>query len=171
MTNGKQDEFDRMLDAALAKYAAVEPRTGLEERVLANLRAEQARVPDQAWWRWSAIAAVAAVVVVAVALSLRSDKPSHPDVANHPPTPIEAAKERATGIISIAHRSGTRPARPSTARKPGMRPLPPEVTGTVSFAPAPERTGKTSAELCCGESRAGRAARPGPNRGTSPGST
>jgi hypothetical protein len=38
MTNGKPDEFDRMLDAALAKYAAVEPRTGLEERVLANLR-------------------------------------------------------------------------------------------------------------------------------------
>ena len=48
MTNRKQDEFDRMLDAALAKYAAVEPRTGLEERVLANLRAEQARVPDHA---------------------------------------------------------------------------------------------------------------------------
>jgi|HubBroStandDraft_6_1064221.scaffolds.fasta_scaffold26161_3 hypothetical protein len=137
MTNGKQDEFDRMLDAALAKYAAVEPRTGLEERVLANLRAEQARVPDQAWWRWSAIAAVAAVVVVAVALSLRSDKPSHPDVANHPPTPIEAAKERATGIISIAHRSGTRPARPSTARKPGMRPLPPEVT--IARAPKLEQ--------------------------------
>jgi len=127
MTNGKQDEFDRMLDAALAQYAAVEPRTGLEERVLANLGAEQARVPDHAWWRWSAIAAVAAVIVIAVALYLRSDKPSHPVVANHPPTPIRAPKERGTEIISIAPRSGTQPARPSTARKPAMRPSPPEV--------------------------------------------
>jgi hypothetical protein len=127
MTNGKQDEFDRLLDAALAKYAAVEPRTGLEERVLANLRAEQAHLPDHAWWRWSAIAAVAAVIVVAMALSLRSDKPSHPVVANHPPTPIQAPKEPGTEILSIVHRSGTRPARPSTAPKPEMRPSPPEV--------------------------------------------
>jgi hypothetical protein len=127
MTNGKQDEFDRRLDAALRKYAAVEPRIGLEERVLANLRAEQARVPDHAWWRWSAIAAVAAVIVVAMALSLRSHKPSHPVVANHPPTPIQAPKERGTEILSIAHRSGTRPARSTTAPKPAMRPSPPEV--------------------------------------------
>ena len=139
MPNGNQDkdEFDRMLDAALAKYAAVEPRTGLEERVLANLRAEQARVPDHAWWRWSAIAAVAAVFVVAVALSLRSDKPSHAVVANHPPTPIQARKERGTEILSIAHGSGTRPARPSTARKPEMRPSPPE--GATARAPKLEQ--------------------------------
>src|ERR1700685_4814875 len=120
MTNGKPDEFDRMLDAALAKYAAVERRTGLEERVLASLRAAQARVLDHTWWHWSAIAAVAAVVVAAVALSLRSDKPSHPVVANHPPTPIQAPKERETEIISIGQGSGTRPARPSTERKPEM---------------------------------------------------
>jgi hypothetical protein len=137
MTNGKQDEFDRMLDAALAKYAAVAPRTGLEQRVLANLRAGQARVPDHAWWRWSAIAAVAGVIVVAVALSLRSDKPSPPVVASHPPTPIQAPKERGTEILSIAHRSGTRPTRPSTARKPAMRPPPPEVA--IARAPKLEQ--------------------------------
>jgi len=127
MTNGKPDEFDRTLEAALAKYAAVEPRTGLEERVLANLGAERARVPDHAWWRWSAIAGVSAVIVVAMALSLRSDKPSHPVVANHPPTPIQAPQERGTEIISIAPRSGTRPAPPSTAPKPALRPWPPDV--------------------------------------------
>ena len=47
MANEKQDELDRMLDATLAKYAAAEPRAGFEERVLANLRAERARVPDR----------------------------------------------------------------------------------------------------------------------------
>ena len=37
----ERDPLDRDLDAALAKYAAVEPRAGLEDRVLANLRAER----------------------------------------------------------------------------------------------------------------------------------
>ncbi len=76
MADRKQDELDRMLDAALAKYAAVEPRTGLEDRILANLRAERTRVPDRAWWRWSVAGALAAVVVVALALAWRSGKPS-----------------------------------------------------------------------------------------------
>jgi len=55
----KHDEFDDMLDAALAKYAAAEPRAGLDERVLANLRAERARVTERACWRWSIVAPLA----------------------------------------------------------------------------------------------------------------
>jgi hypothetical protein len=35
------DDLDRLLDAALAKYAQVEPRSGLENRVLATLHAER----------------------------------------------------------------------------------------------------------------------------------
>ncbi len=42
MADKTHDELDRMLDAALAKYAAAEPRAGLEARVLANLRARDA---------------------------------------------------------------------------------------------------------------------------------
>jgi hypothetical protein len=137
MANEKQDELDRMLDAALAKYAA-EPRAGLEERVLANLRNESAPVPDRAWWRWSAIAAVAAAVIVTVlALSLRPDKPSRTVVVNHSSTPTEAPKDRGTEIVSNAHKNGTRPARPSTARKPAMRPPPPEVA--IASAPRLEQ--------------------------------
>ena len=132
MANEKQDELDRMLDAALAKYAS-EPRAGLEERVLANLRNESARVPDRAWWRWSAIAAVAAVIVTVLALSLRPDKPSRTVVVNHSSTPTKAPKDRGTEIVSNAHKNGTRPARPSTARKPAMRPPPPEVA--IASAP------------------------------------
>lgn len=81
--HAKHDELDSMLDAALAKYAAAEPRSGLEDRVLANLRAERARVPDRAWWRWSVSGALAAVIVVAV-LAWRSSKTSHPVVENRP---------------------------------------------------------------------------------------
>jgi hypothetical protein len=137
LTNGEQDEFDRVLDAALAKYTAAEPRAGLEERVLANLRAEEARVPDHAWWRWSAVATVAVVIVVVLALSLKSDKASHPLVANHPSTPTQAPREQGTEIVSNAHGSGTRPSRPSTAPKPAMQPSPPEVA--IARAPKLEQ--------------------------------
>jgi len=83
MANGMQDEIDRELDAALTKYAA-EPRTGLEERVLANLRTERARVPARARWHWSLTAAATAIVIVALTLALRSGRTPHPVVANHP---------------------------------------------------------------------------------------
>lgn len=94
MTDNNQDqrfrgsengELDRQLDAALAKYAAVEPRAGLEERVLANLRAERTRVP-RTWWHWGLAGALAAVVVVALALAWKSGKPSLQPVVQHPST-------------------------------------------------------------------------------------
>jgi hypothetical protein len=100
MTKKQQDELDNALDAALAKYAAVEPRAGLEDRILANLRADWSRVPDRAWWRWSVAGALAAIVVVALALAWRSGKPSRPVVANHSPATTQASKEQATLAVS-----------------------------------------------------------------------
>ncbi len=100
MANGKQDELDRVLDAALAKYAAVEPREGLEDRVLANLRSERIRVPDRAWWRWSVMAALAAMVIVAVTLAWRSGRPPHLVVANHPSAATGTGKAPATQVVS-----------------------------------------------------------------------
>jgi hypothetical protein len=99
MANEKPDELDRMLDAALTKYAAAELRTGLEERVLATLRAEQARVPDRAWWRWSVLAAVAAMVIIVAILAWRSSVPSHPVVANHPSSATEGQAEPTAQIV------------------------------------------------------------------------
>jgi len=103
-------ELDRELDAALAKYAAVEPRTGLEERVLANLRAERARVPDRAWWHWGLAGAVAAVVVVALALAWRSGRPSAPVIAHHPPPSPSGATQgpQQPGTRDVANGDGNR---------------------------------------------------------------
>jgi len=69
------DEFDQVLDDALAEYREAEPLAGLEERVLQRLRlqSEQRR---SLWWRWSAIAAAAAVLVVAVWIGAR-DRTRH----------------------------------------------------------------------------------------------
>lgn len=83
----KNDPLDDMLNVALAKYAAVEPRTGLEDRIIANLRTERVRVPSPVWWRWNAVA-IAAAIVVTVTFSWRAGKPasklSPPAIASHP---------------------------------------------------------------------------------------
>jgi|SRR5271157_805684 len=108
LDDAKHDDLDRALDAALAKYAAVEPRAGLEERVLANLRAERARVPDRAWWRWSAAAALTAVVVVAVTLALRSGRPTQPVVVRHTPAATQSPREPERHATT----GGAKPVRP-----------------------------------------------------------
>lgn len=99
MADGKQNELDRELDAALAKYTAVDPRVGLEQRVLAALRADQA-VREQLWWRWIVAGALAAVVVVALAVAWRSGRPHAPVIANHHPPATPSVQQSGTRIAS-----------------------------------------------------------------------
>lgn len=103
-TNGQDLEanaLDRELDTALAKLTAVEPRKGLEERILANLRLEQERAAHS-WWRWPAVAALT-VMVVAVFIALRSEKPSH-NIAAHTPATTLANQNSGT---HLANNSGS----------------------------------------------------------------
>jgi hypothetical protein len=100
----KQNEFDRALNAALAKYASAEPRMGLEERLLANLRAERARAPERAWWRWSLAGALAVVLVVALAFAWKLNGTSHPVVQNHSPSTKQEAQQ-STQVVSKASMS------------------------------------------------------------------
>lgn len=48
----REQHSDPELDAALARYAAVEPGDGLELRILTNLRAQDARAVRSEWRRW-----------------------------------------------------------------------------------------------------------------------
>jgi len=105
--------LDHELDAALAKYSNVEPRAGLEERVLANLRAEQSSVPVRAWWRWNV---AVAVLIVAVALLWRWERPSHPVVAVRPANPTQASQQRKQ-FISNGVESGVRIQTSNSMRK------------------------------------------------------
>jgi len=85
----ERDPLDRALDASLAKYSAVEPRTGLEDRVLANLQAEPDYVLTRSWWRWSLVPAsaiFAAVVIIVASLAGRSGKTHSPVSAHHSTT-------------------------------------------------------------------------------------
>ncbi|MGA9304614.1 MAG: hypothetical protein WBW31_04330 [Candidatus Sulfotelmatobacter sp.] len=74
--------LDRELDAALAKFTAGEPRAGLEDRILANLRAQQAHVTVHSWWRWPALATLTAAIVVTVFLAWRLERPVQKTASN-----------------------------------------------------------------------------------------
>ena len=79
-----RDPLHRELDEALAKYAAVEPRTGLEGRILASLQAQRDHVLTRSWWRWSFVAAalVLGAILLAVGLAWRSGKAQAPVIAH-----------------------------------------------------------------------------------------
>jgi hypothetical protein len=74
--------LDQQLEAALSNYAAVEPRIGLEERVLANLRAQRELGLASGWWRWAAVGALAVVIILVLSLSWRTRKPQWVNVPN-----------------------------------------------------------------------------------------
>ena len=105
-----EDDLDRVLDVALAKYASVEPRAGLEKRIVANLRAADRRPGRRSWWIWG-FAAVAAIVLVAATLTWRSWT-AHPPIANHPPNPQQ---------VPISPKFASREGSNVASRKPATR--------------------------------------------------
>lgn len=83
------DGLDRILDAALTRYAAVEPRVGLEDRILANLRSEQERVPVRAgrMWIWGLVAIAAMVILVA--LTFTRERHARPVLVKETPSAVQ----------------------------------------------------------------------------------
>jgi hypothetical protein len=79
------DRMDEWLDQALRQSGEVEPRSGLENRLLANLRSERVqRAVYHRWW-WAAVALATVAVVIARWLGSRAGVPTQvPDLANAP---------------------------------------------------------------------------------------
>ena len=88
----KERFIDEWVDVALRQRGAVEPRPGLENRVLAALKAERERIPAQTWsWRpvWITLAAILLIGAVA-SLRRTTDKVGSTSLASHvaaPPAP------------------------------------------------------------------------------------
>jgi hypothetical protein len=114
-----KDSLDRELDAALAKYALAEPRAGLEERVLASLRARRKHAAP-GWLRWTAAAAFAATMILVVASLTGKMGQRVLGIAEHPapvmaqkivPSGVEVADLHPTGVrkptVRVAHRPPT----------------------------------------------------------------
>jgi len=139
----QNNDLDRLLDAALAKYAAVEPRPGLDERVLARIRAERKPAVHQAWWRWGLAGALAAVVIVAAALAWRSHTPQKPVIANHPavtqPMPRREPQIAKSGME-------TTPVRVPSVRKRARLPNLPTVAANPKLDQFPSRRPLTEQE-------------------------
>jgi hypothetical protein len=76
--NERERLVDAVLDRALGPQR-VEPRAGLEQRILANLPKE---VERRRWWRWMWVPAVAAAAVLAVVIGMSIYKPAEPVVSN-----------------------------------------------------------------------------------------
>ena len=120
----EQDEFDRELNAALAKYAAAEPRAGLEERVLANLRAEREHGVGRAGWRWHALALAAVTIAVVVALVWRFERQTTERRAGRPTLTMPGGQHLSPEAgAAIASEPG-RPTIQATKKsgRPGLRP-------------------------------------------------
>jgi hypothetical protein len=127
--------LDRALDAALVKYSAVEPRAGLDERILANLRIERMRVPERAWWRWGVVAAVAAVIIVTVALAWKSGRPIQQQIVQQAPAQQSPRQSPPQVEADDQHVGVGSPTTPK--RQPRVRHSQPVVT-TVAAAANPK---------------------------------
>jgi hypothetical protein len=92
-------EVEQWLDAALGQYGKVEPRTGLESRVLANLQSERNRIAPKRR-RWWAVGTVA--VAVAIVAAVWFGEGSIPRI---PPRTMETS--------TVTHRDNARVSRPS----------------------------------------------------------
>ncbi len=127
--NREQRELlvDRLLNEALAAQPA-EPRAGLEERILANLRAQPHPRP---WWQWAPLSVgAAAVVLLAVLFGVW-----HGSQTRVPESEVRVA-ERAPAVAPP-----TAPAAPLVARhdQPKRAAAKPRVAATTTVARAEPR--------------------------------
>jgi hypothetical protein len=130
--HSEANALDRELDAALAKLASVEPRAGLEQRLLANLRIEQERATARPLWRWPAVAALAAAMVVAVFIARRAERPAH-KIADYTPANTQANNHSGTQLATNDRNGMTRPHEASV-----MRLNPPQSTRPATALSAPK---------------------------------
>lgn len=127
-----RDRFDDLLDDALKRYGDVEPRVGLEGRVLANLAAQLVERTIRARRLWAA-ANVGALIVVAIlvghgflAKPARMAPLQGEDAQLAPAVPSPKAAEFASGMAPPVRRY-RRPVRAQTEAKlrqfPSPRPM------------------------------------------------
>src|SRR5581483_2699812 len=91
----RPDELDRSIDSVLGKYSAITPRPGLQERILANLRAHPSQASARTWWYWGLATAITGIALVSTALIVRTPKPSRA-ITQPGPTNVQPAQPQKT---------------------------------------------------------------------------
>ncbi|HKQ85442.1 MAG TPA: hypothetical protein VJS43_01600 [Candidatus Acidoferrales bacterium] len=137
----REENFERELDVALAEYAAAEPRDGLEQRVLANLRTQGPHAGRFAWRRWVAAGfAVASLAALAIWIGGRKSAPVDigSRTAQHEVARTSARAPAATATaIPSAHKGMTQRARQSYLTERNVR-RNAEALPRLARFPAPE---------------------------------
>lgn len=95
-------ELNRLLDNALARFTSIEPRTGLEDRILAHLRAQQTHAPSRARWQWGLAVGLLAVVIMVLTLVWRSGNRHTPVTSSHPQVRVQNAEKTSSQIANRA---------------------------------------------------------------------
>jgi hypothetical protein len=96
----KKMRIDDMLDSLLTNYSSAEPRSGLKNRILANLREAEEKEAAHGWWSfkwlWAGVVAVA-IIVAAVLVNGRHrvEPPTNVVVKNSQPAPRPEIQSRA----------------------------------------------------------------------------
>jgi hypothetical protein len=83
---------EELLDASLENYHGVEPRPGLEYRVLTNLRL-QSRVARPVYWNWTSAMIAAAAVLIFFAADHLIYHPADTAVISVPEPPLQTKTE------------------------------------------------------------------------------
>ncbi len=97
MRKDNRDRFvEELLDAALANYRGEEPRAGLEERTLANLR-EQSRAANSLWRKRASVMAAAFILLMFSAMGYLT---SHPVVSDSASVAVSSGDETRGGVES-----------------------------------------------------------------------
>jgi len=117
--DSQDDALNRQLDAALATYAAAEPRSGLEARILAHMRSEREQAPLRAWWRWAVTGVLAVAIIVAAALAWKWERLRPVLVEHHAPAIKQDAQAATTPMVAGNQKITRTLELPAPRRAPG----------------------------------------------------
>ena len=130
MESHDRDQLDDLLDGTLKQYGSVEPRVGLEGRVLARLAGVDRQPHLWTLWAWgSALAASVCTVLVVLALT-RTPHSHQPPAAVQPPPDLNSKIAHEVQMPADTKRRTTMPRRPrleselAKARRPSEFPSP-----------------------------------------------
>ena len=96
----RNHEVDTLLDAGLARYSSAEPRPGLENRILAGLRAQPQPSRWLDWRRAGALATAAVALVIVILFFRQPPPPMPPQTATSRPAPVAPAPPTPTPPVA-----------------------------------------------------------------------
>ena len=133
MATDYRDRIDEILDEALSSYASVEPRAGLENRVLETVRA--AKTDAKRLWRRFALAASALVCIALLYWtgSASRPRPQTTIAATPPDLPIQSYPRSLVLTHTVQRLTLKQTPLPQLAQFPTPSPLTPEERALMGF--------------------------------------